>query len=314
MSNNYQPIMFKRRRVSTGLLHSIYEREWSHICKYLNEASILNRFKAHALHSACDDPTIPINILKDIYYAYPEAAFIKDDDQHTPLKIAVDAGFEEAVEFLINTCPEDVVNCGSYLRSAVHSLNCTKMIDSFIHAIPEAAFISDDNGDSAFDLFFRIWNVPMSILLQTSQISDDIFDNEIGQGNWKIRDLYQKVCLFLTAANHHKNGKKHDASYLLHIALREKSCNWAFCKLLMALHPEQILKRDIDGNFPIHIIVAARNLSDEDSFLCVDCYENKSNLKHIEFLNGDTDYCCEECLEFKSGEITKKILNVRPGT
>ena len=81
----------------------------------------------------------------------------------------------------------------------------------------------------------------------------------------------------------------------------------------MALHPEQILMRDVDENLPIHIIAAARNLSDEESILCVDCFENKQNLVHTEFLNSSADYCCEDCFEFESKELIKRKLIIKPG-
>ena len=66
----------------------------------------------------------------------------------------MDFELEDAVEFLVNTCPEVIENCASYLRSAVYSLNPTNIIDSFITVNPEASFLTDKNGDSVFDLFF----------------------------------------------------------------------------------------------------------------------------------------------------------------
>ena len=138
-------------------------------------------------------------------------------------------------------------------------MNCTNIIDSFIDAILETAFIADENGDSAFDLFFRIWNVPMRIVIQTSAISN-VLGDEVDQGNWKIRDIYEKSCLLLKAANFRNIFTSFDDTCLLHSVIREESCYWAFCKLILDLHPEQILKRDGDGNLPIHIITAARNL------------------------------------------------------
>ena len=251
--------------------------------------------------------------MKDIYYAYPQAASAKDNDQHTPLYIAVEFGFEDAVEFLVNTCPEDVVNNGSYLRSAVHSLMCTNIIDSFITANPETAFVVDSNGDSAFDLFFRIWNIPMIIVIETSEISNHILDDEIGQGNWKIRDVYEKAFLFLWAINSREDTAACDDAPLLHSMIREESCHWAFCQFLIKLHPEQVLQRDAKGNLPIHIIAAARNRSDKESFLCIDCFTAKDRLIYAEFANGDTDYCCEDCFERKPTTFLTKVVCISPG-
>ena len=271
--------MFKRRRLSNSLLKLIEERDWINIYKHIDKASLLDiSSNTFALHEVCDDPTVPIKIVQDIYYAYPMAVFAEDNDQHTPLYIAVDARFEDSVKFLANQCSEATFQCGKSLRSAVHILNCTNIIDSIIIACPEAAFIPDHYGASAFDIFFRIWNALTRIAVQTTMVSSIALDREIGQRNWKTRDVYQKACLFLRAANLHKyNEARHDTC-LLHCALREESCHWAFCKLFMKLHPEAILKRDSDGNLPIHIIAAARNLSDEESFLCTDCFSTKSKL------------------------------------
>ena len=58
----------------------------------------------------------------------------------------------------------------------------------------------------------------------------------------------------------------------------------------MQLHPEQVLLRDVDGNLPIHTIIASKDLSDEESFMCYDCFTTKSKLINIEYLDGDCKY------------------------
>ena len=307
--------MFEAREMSNSLSRSIVERDWSNVYQHLSEASLQDE-NGYALHVVCSDPTVPISIVRDIYNAYPQAVFAKDNDQHTPLYIAVDFAFEGAVEFLVNTCPEDTVTYGSYLRSAVHSLISSNIIDSFLVANPLTAFIPDENGDSAFDLFFRIWNVPIRLVLQNLQasISKCILDNYILQGNWKIKDIYQKACLFLKAANLSNDVEASADTYLLHSVIREESCHWAFCKLFINLNLEQVLLKDVDGNLPIHIVTSARNLSDEESFLCIDCFTKKSKLVHRIFLNGNTDYCCQDCSEREQRQPISETIYIEPGT
>ena len=305
--------MLQLREMTNDLSRSIARRDWLNVCNYLFEAS-LQIDGGYALHIVCSDPTAPINVVKDIYNAYPQAAFTKDNYQHTPLYIAVDFAFEDAVEFLVDTCPEDTSSNGSYLRSAVYSLISTSIIDSFIVKNPLTAFIPDENGDSAFDLFFRIWNVPMRIVVQTSTISDFNLDNDIGQGNWKIRDIYRKACLFLRAADLHEDVEALDDTCLLHSAIREETCHWAFCKLFLSLNLGQVLQKDVDGNLPIHIATSTRNLSDEESLFCIDCSEVKSKLVSHTFLNGNTVYYCIDCSERDSRQSIIETFYIEPGT
>ena len=105
-----------------------------------------------------------------------------------------------------------------------------------------------------------------------------------------------------------------DDNQLLHCTLREESCHWAFCKMLMKLHPEQMLEKDSDGNLPVHIITAAVETSDEDTFLCHDCLMKESKLVYAEFTNGDSNYCCETCLERESKKSIRHSFQIKPGT
>ena len=229
-----------------------------------------------ALHDACDDFKTPMNIIQDIYNVCPDAALIQIDGKYTPISIAVESEFADAVHFLANACPEACSirnDLGSTpLLSATYKINRSNIIDSIIIANPRAAFVGDNDGDSAFDTFFRIWNVFIRIAVCNQSLNDKELDTFIGHGNWTIRDVYKKTCLFLKAANLCDGRKSFDDNCSLHCAFRKDSCHWAFCKLLMRLHPEQILARDADGNLPIHVILAAKNTSDEESFLCYDCY------------------------------------------
>ena len=305
--------MFQIREFSNDLSKSIAERNWFNIKNHITEASLQNSDSGYALHIICSDPSAPIEIVKEIYFAFPQAALTKDNQQHTPLCIAVDYGFEDAVEFLVNTCPEDIEDCASYLRSAVHSLICTKIIDSLTTANPEVAFITDNDGDSAFDLFFRIWNVSMRIVIQNSIASDRVLDDDTGQGNWSVGDIYQKACLLLWAANFRNDSTVRGDTCLLHSAMREESCPWAFGMLLIKLHPEQVLERDANRSLPIHIIASTKNMSDESSLFCIDCCTTKSKIVHMEYLDRGTNYCCEDCFERESKQSMRKIVYIEPG-
>ena len=128
-----------------------------------------------------------------------------------------------------------------------------------------------------------------------------------------MQHIYHNACLFLKAANLIEKGKPLEDSNLLHCALRNESCPSAFSKLLIKLHPEQALTRDIDGNLPIHIITGSRDTSDEDCFLCFDCFEKKSKLVSMEYHNGKGKYCCEDCLEMEPSQPIKYSFSMIPG-
>jgi len=307
--------MVKRRNSSNSLLRLIKRAKWCDVPFHLHEAKIADKTNTYPLHEVCKDSTAPIKIVNDIYYAYPQAALSKDCDLYTPLSIAAEAGFEDAVNFLANVCPKASTICGqlgsSPISAAIHGSDFNNMIDSIIIANPESAFIPDNEGDSPCDIFFHQWNVCMRIAVSYQTMCNKVLDKTTGHGDWKVKDIYEKTCLFLRAANICKMGKSYDESCLLHSALREESCHWAYCKLLLMLHPEQLLKKDANGNLPIHIATASKEMSDVDTFLCMDCFTKRNTLVRIEFLNGETRYCCDDCSEFESR--TYKSFDIKPG-
>ena len=270
----------------------------------------------YALHQICSDSKAPIKIINDIYNAYPSASLVKIDGKHTPISVAVDAGFEEAVWFLAKICPEACTisnNLGSApIFSAVYKISYSNIIDILLNANPIAAFIKRPDGYSAFDAFFQVWNVFVRISLYDQITIDQVHKYFVGAGNWAILDIYHKASLLLKAANLYHRSVIND-HYLLHCALREESCHGSFCILLMIMYPEQILIKDEDGNLPNHIITAAKDKSDEETFLCVDCFSKKSKLVNIEYKNDDTEYCCEDCFEFKSWDLVSKKFYISPG-
>jgi len=311
--------MSKRLKLSNNLLiESIRQEKWTNISVYLHEANLPDSNKTYALHEICMINTAPIKIVEVIYHAYPEAASIKNSYQDTPISIAVDCEFESAVHFLTNVCPEScsLADADGYfpLQSLIYNLRCNNMIDSIIKANPRSAFIIDDEGDSAFDFFFHQWNILMRIAVHYQIQCDMILDRTVGYGNWKIHDIYDKTCLFLKAASIYRNGKTFDDAYLLHWALREKSCHMAYCKFLLRMHPDQILKKDLDGNLPIHIIAASKESSDEKTFICLDCFTKGEKLSYVEFFDGESKYCCDSCLETTSEKSRKGSFSIRPGT
>ena len=310
--------MVKRSNSSNNLIQAIKKRKWCGINQYLEEAKIPNENNSYALHDICIDPKAPLQVVKNIYNAYPEAALVKNKFEDTPISNAVGTFFEDAVRFLANACPEasslgDMDNC-TPMQSAISFPKHNNMIDSMIKTNPAAAFILDDEEESAFQGFFRHWNVFMRIFLHYNQdVNDESLADHVGYGNWTVHDIYHKACLFLKAANLIEKGKPLEDSNLLHCAIREESCPSVFSKLLLKLHPEQALKRDTDGNLPIHIITGTRDTSDEDCFLCFDCFEHKSELVSIEYHDGDGKYCCEDCLEMESSQLIKHSFSIRPG-
>ena len=308
--------MVKRRNASSNLVQSIKKKKWCSINAYLHEAEFSNATNTYALHQICSYQDAPLQAVKEIYYAHPEAALAKNSSEETPLSIAVEAVFEDAVHFLANACPKassigDIDGC-TPLLSAVSISKRNNMIGSMIKTNPGAAFVLDDEKESAFDSFFMHWNVSLRIILCLYQtINEDNLDEYIRYGDWKVRDIYEKACLFLKAS-HICKGKIFDDDYLLHYALQEESCPWAFCKLLLAMHPSQILRRDLDGNLPLHILAACKESSDEKSFLCFDCFKKKSELVHVEFMDCGTKYCCKDCLQHESKEL-KEFFRISSG-
>ena len=117
---------------------------------------------------------------------------------------------------------------------------------------------------------------------------------------------------FLQAASIYKALKLNDVTCLLHAALREESCHWAYCKLLILLHPEEILKKDSNGDLPIHIVAASKEISDEHTFVCMHCFSRRNTLTCMDFSNGDVRYSCGDCFEFESQAC--KLFHVDPGT
>lgn len=243
-----------------NLIRSIKYKVWSSVLLYLEEAKILDENDLHPLHEVCCDRGAPLNIVKYIYYACPKAALMKDTFEQTPISIAVGAGFEHVVYFLANACPEAcamiVMDGSTPMHSTISRLASSDMIYIMLNANPKLAFAVDDCGISAFHYFFHQWNVLLRVCMHNTIISDRILDKYIGHGNWKIHDVYKNMRFFLKAAHLHRTAKILDDNHLLHCALREERCHWAFCKLLINLRPEQVLSRDLDGNSPLRIIEA----------------------------------------------------------
>ena len=310
--------MAKKQTNSNDLLESIAKQNWDNVYQYLYQARWPDSSNAYALHRICSCFAAPIKIVTDIYNAYPIAAFFQVENGRTPISIAVDTGFEDAVRFLAKVCPEACAitnydDGSTPLLLAVHKISYSNMIDYLLGANPRAAFIKRYDGDFAFDAFFDEWNVFIRISLHDEITIHQVHEYVVGAGNWAIFDIYQKGCLFLKTANLHYRGQALDDDHLLHFALREESCHFAFCKLLMIMHPDQLMKRDADGNLPIHIITASKEKSDVESFLCFDCYLIKSKLVNIEYKNGDTEYCCVDCFKSKSGDLMSKAYYISPG-
>ena len=152
-------MMAKRKRISpTALITMITEKNWCNVHKFINEASVLGINGTFALHQVCCDSEAPLEIVKDIFYAHPKAALVKDAYQETPISIAVSSEFEGAVHFLANACPEasaiQDTDGSTPIHSAISILRCNNMIPSIVNNNPKAPFIVDGDGDSAFDCFF----------------------------------------------------------------------------------------------------------------------------------------------------------------
>ena len=179
--------MDNRRENSNNLLQSIKARKWNEVHQYLHQAFFPSSSNVYTLHQICSDSKAPIKIVDDIYNAYPTAALLLTKDNDTPISIAVLSGFEDAVHFLANACPEacGISNSHSYIPIliAVYKMNYSNIIDSIISVNPRTAFIKHRKGNSAFDTFFHKWNVLVQILLYNETEVDKVREDVIGYGN-----------------------------------------------------------------------------------------------------------------------------------
>ena len=162
--------MSKRHSNSNYLLESIANKKWNNVRNYIDQARFPDSSNAYALHRICSYFTAPIDIVAAIYNAYPVAAFFLFDNGRTPISIAVDAGFEDAVRFLAKACPEACLipdyHGSTPLFSAVYKVSYSEMIDDLLDACPRATFIKRYNdGNSAFHGYFDVWNVDVRISL-----------------------------------------------------------------------------------------------------------------------------------------------------
>jgi len=304
--------MVKRKYSSEKLCQPAKRRKLGHISEQIQIVNFVDHNNSFALHEVCRDPKLSIKVVKDVYYAYPKAALAKDDNHHNPLYIAVDTGFEEAVDFLAKVCPKSSTICDSVgdtpLQAAIYGLDPSNIIDSIVSTNPMSAFIPDVDGNTAFCNFFKIWNVFMRLAVKDQATCDKVLNRMTGIGKWKIRDIYDNACLFLNAANLHKNIEA-GSTTLMHAALREESCHFAFCKLIMKVHPEQVLVKDIYGDLPIHVIVKSKEVTDGKTFLCMDCFMTRNKLMSIESPNNVMKYLCQECLEFDNIKSKSSCIN-----
>ena len=149
--------MAKHNNNSNDLIEFITNKQWDNVFKYLHQARFPDSSNAFALHRICSYFTAPIEIVTAIYNAYPIAVFFYENGR-TPISIAVDAGFEDAVQFLAKACPQACLltnyDGSTPLFSAVNKISYSDMIDALIDACPKAAFVKRYNdGNSAFHVF-----------------------------------------------------------------------------------------------------------------------------------------------------------------
>ena len=192
--------MAKRLKLSNNLIQSIVERKWLKVNWHLSETDKHDSTNAFALHVACCDPTVPLKIISVIYFTYPAASLTKNIYQHTPIIIAVDAGFEDAVHFLVNECSKASEICDAQgdmpIQLAMYSASSNNMIDSIVISNPKTAFILDRGRETAIEIFFHQWNIPMRIAVINDTKSNKVFQGSTAYGDWDILDIYKKVCLF----------------------------------------------------------------------------------------------------------------------
>ena len=70
-----------------------------------------------------------------------------------------------------------------------------------------------------------------------------------------------------------------------------------FSKLLMMIYSDEIIKRDLDGNLLIHILIVVQEKSNKITFWYREYFMNKNNLMRIKFITDNTKYYCEDYLK-----------------
>ena len=308
------PLMFQK----TGNLFSMIEaRDWLCIHLYLDEANKKDEENEYPLHKVCNNSNTPLEVVKSIFKSYPDAAMAQNNQKFTPLAIAIECEFEEAVEFLAHAYPEAILLCDdsdiTSMQAVVDCMSSHIMVNYLVDAHPESLFIPDNKGISAFHEFFRFWNSFIRVLVDTSEHDSEcseVMGLMHGCGNWKLGDIYKKTLLFLQVASNMADDTWKDLP--VHCSFKFESVHWAYAKLILLLHPTHVLLKDKQGNLPIHIILSSDEVTDKGVLECICCSGDSNELYNVETADGGRYNFCDLCGEDMDGLNVAQKTVIKP--
>jgi len=244
----------------------------------------------------------PTEVFQMIVNACPDKAFVKDDIGYTPLHWAVSKNKEEYVKALLQVAPSVIT---------IEDVDGLTPLDlAFRNMSPKVVLILVRNNPSSRLLLRR--NKKRFIKTITAGLHNEIRDfldavpssatpSEILRlGFWhrrrnkyyrdnpvSIRDLYEVLCILLR-----EDTCNNDNNWMaLHSCLRDYSCSWILCELILRLRPDQIQKMDHNYNLPIVF------LSDDSMKVyynyCNNCQYCSCSKKFFEC--GDDRVLCARC-------------------
>ena len=290
------------------LKRCIISKNWNLVQHYLHLAHLPDENNSYPLHLICKDVSTPPHIIRMVYFAFPDVAMYLDKIKRTPLFIAVEYSFGNAVEFLLSQRPEAVlVRNGTGMlpiQYALRDLTSNRILIAILKSNTITAIELDEDGVVILERFFNEYNCDLRFPLKNK---NSIFGWHKNIKQLGIHHKYSKGILLLKAFTMNNFGQSclDNGDWLvLHVCCEVDACPWSFCNLVLQNYAEEAMKADDYGNLPIHIVLSApRKLSDEH---VINCYkaENRDNI-----LFGD----CQHFLGPKITDVQERFISVEPG-
>ena len=246
------------------------------------------------LHIACMNSGTPIRIIQKLYHSCPEAALYQDTRGETPVYLAAGFASDDVIRYLIRHCPPRAFyitnNQGEPpLCMAISFSRSPSIIEELLIAYPFAILHINTSGITPFQRFsiervdeirylisnkdsLRVSNQPHLLNLESKRTK--LFLETL------ILFLYHRracACACSNVSQVSRRGKEgvsllctlcSDDNDLdrrpflpLHTAIRDPECPWILVHLILIKWPEEGMKQDKDGNFPIHLIAGTTKLN-----------------------------------------------------
>jgi len=139
--------------MNTDLLEAVLEHKWDAIHNYLHEADCVDEDKWTILHWSCREYYTPLDTIKLLLNAYPQAATHQDINRCIPLHIALEYSRSlDVIESLVESCPNTLHMVDAKGRTPLHvacsaaSNTPLEVIKFLVKEYPEAALKKDNMG------------------------------------------------------------------------------------------------------------------------------------------------------------------------